>query len=321
MGRKILQLILLFCVFFAIAGASAYLTLTFVIESEETVVVPRLKGEDAIAVLELLSELGLNTKVRGSEFNADVPKHHVIYQEPAAGTRIKKGRDVKVVLSKGPQTLPAPNLEGVSLQQAEVILKNNGLSTGVITETYHPGTKRSMVIAQDPGPGQPLERRDAVSLLISLGPRYEGHMMPRLEGLGLEKALAVLENRELAVGRIDSDFQEHQPPNIVIEQKPPHGYYVEPDRAVDLTVNRWSPDKRDTSAYSPEKRVLFRHQVPPGILKQHIRLELHAFGMSSVLYDQLMKPGREIWIMIPRYTDAAVFLYQNGELIRTEVYR
>ncbi len=322
MTRTIVKLLLLLIVFFTIAGASAYLTLTYVIESEETVVVPELKGKNAISVLELLSDLGLNTKVEESEFNPDVPRHHVIYQKPLPGATIKKGRDVKVVLSKGARTLGAPNLTGVSRQQAETILSNNGLATGVITKVFSRKVKAEMVIAQAPAPRESVTQGDRVNLLVSRGPRPERYRMPELEGMRLEKALRLIETYGLTVGRINSDHRKNRPANIVVEQEPLSGYYVEPEQEIRLTANRWFPAEDGKTGNKGEtgKDILFCYQVPPGFLKQHIRLEFKAFGMTSILYDQLMKPGRLIWVMAPKYTHSVIFLYRNNELIETEVY-
>ena len=44
-------------VFLVVAGISAYLTLTLIIKSEDTVIVPDLEGKDVVYALELLTEL------------------------------------------------------------------------------------------------------------------------------------------------------------------------------------------------------------------------------------------------------------------------
>ena len=67
---KITSLVL---VFLLAAGAGAYLTLTFIIKSEDAVIVPDLVGKDVVSALEILSELQLNTKVSGSEYNQKFP--------------------------------------------------------------------------------------------------------------------------------------------------------------------------------------------------------------------------------------------------------
>jgi len=63
---KILKIAALCTAFLLVAGASAYLTLTYIIKSEDTVIVPDLVGKDVVSALELLTDLQLNTKVSGS---------------------------------------------------------------------------------------------------------------------------------------------------------------------------------------------------------------------------------------------------------------
>jgi hypothetical protein len=72
--------------FVVVAGISAYLTLTLIIKTEDTVIVPDLEGKDVVYALELLTELELNTKVKGSEYTTDIPKNHVVFQEPQPGS-------------------------------------------------------------------------------------------------------------------------------------------------------------------------------------------------------------------------------------------
>ena len=109
MIARIIKIVGLAVVFIIIAGASAYFTLTLVIKSEEAVIVPELVGKDVVYALETLTDLELNTKVKGSEYNNDLPKHHVIYQDPEPGTEIKKGRDVRIIISKGSKSIIMPN--------------------------------------------------------------------------------------------------------------------------------------------------------------------------------------------------------------------
>ena len=154
MIEKLLK-IAAFCVLFiVIAGISAYFTLSLVIKSEDTVVVPELVGKDVVSVLETLTELGLNTKVRGSEYSADTPKHHVIYQQPEPGAEIKKGRDVRILISKGTETIPMPNLIGLSQRQAVILFDENDLCRGHIAGTSAQTFEKDAVIAQVPAPGR-----------------------------------------------------------------------------------------------------------------------------------------------------------------------
>jgi serine/threonine-protein kinase len=91
---KFAKLAILIVVFLVVAGASAYLTLTLIIKSEDTVIVPDLVGKDVVTALEQLTDLQLNTKVNGSEYSRQFPKNHIIFQEPEPGSEIKKDRDI-----------------------------------------------------------------------------------------------------------------------------------------------------------------------------------------------------------------------------------
>jgi len=320
MTRSILKFCFLLAIFFTIAGISAYLTFTLVIESEETVVVPDIENKNAINALKRLSDLGLNTKVKGSEYSSEFPMHHVISQHPEPGAMIKKGRDIRVVLSKGSRTFAVPNLTNIPRQQVEVIIANNGLKRGAVSKTFSQTVKKDFIIAHTPQAGSSIRRNASVNLLISLGPRPEVYLMPDVKGLGLEEAVRIIEKCGLSVGQIHSVNRQGHAANIIIDQKPFSGYYVKSDQTVDLSVNRWhrsgGSDKPDTE----DSEILFRYQVPAGILKQHIRVELNAFGISSTIYDELMLPGRKLWLMVPKHTDAAIFLYKNNKLIKTEIY-
>ena len=63
MIRRVAKISVLLIVFLIITGTTAYLTLTFIIKSEDTVVVPDLLGLDVVFSLEILTDLGLNTKI------------------------------------------------------------------------------------------------------------------------------------------------------------------------------------------------------------------------------------------------------------------
>jgi beta-lactam-binding protein with PASTA domain len=86
MISRVLKIAILFFVFILVVGASAYLTLTMIIKSEDTVVVPDLAGKNIVYALELLTNLGLNTKIEGSEYSAEMNKKYFIFQEQETGS-------------------------------------------------------------------------------------------------------------------------------------------------------------------------------------------------------------------------------------------
>lgn len=318
MLRQVFKFLLILVVFSAVAGLSAFFTLSFFIQSEESVVVPHLEGKDAISVLQLLGGLDLNTRVRGFEYDADVAKNHVIHQSPEAGRTIKKGRDVTLIISKGTPTVALPDLKGRNLPQARLILEQNGLVKGNRTAVYADDAARGRVLAQYPAPGTIVKRSESVDLLVSRGPRTPAYKMPDLEGRYLDDAVVVLDKYGLSMDAVNTLYDQSKPENTVIRQNPPPGQYIEKNRGVTLSVNRSEKGGPDAPGDAADR--LFRYTLPQGYLKHHVRLEMSIYGMTITLYDELMAPGREIWTVVPEHAHAALFLYLNEELVVSEIY-
>ena len=320
MISRILKLGALFFLFVLIVGASAYLTLTLIIKSEDTVVVPDLSGKNVVYVLELLTDLGLNTKVKGSEYSADVPENNVIFQEPEPGAEIKKGRDVRIIISKGAKSILMPNLKGLSVRQARIILEENSLRRGEISSTYSNTIKKDEIIAQIPSPGTMITRGACVNLLVSMGIRPRAYKMPDLIGLSLNSAITMIESIDLVLGEIKTRFHKDKPLNTIVAQELLSGYRVTQGSAVNIVINRKPIKKGRRYLNESQEGGLFRYRLKDGFLKRHIRVRLNSFGVSADLFDGFMKPGEEIWLLIPRKNNATVFLYEDGELLKTFVY-
>lgn len=310
---RIIKIAALCVLFIGVAGITSYFTLSFIIKSEDTVIVPDFVGKDVVYVLESLTELGLNTKVKGSEYNADVPKNHIILQEPKAGSEIKKGRDVKIIFSKGPQMIPMPNLAGLSLQQARLFFEEQDLCRGNLATVFDIGTDKDTVIAQSPPSGATVRRGSCVDLLVSEGPRPAAYKMPDLSGLQLEDALLTIERYHLPHGEIKTQIEKGKSKNSVLEQDPPTGYRVIEGDEVNLVINR----RKEAGTVA---RGIFHYRIDNGFLKRHIRVQLNRDGLTSDLFDDFVSPGKDIWLIIPGDQPATLLVYDDDRLVRTEVY-
>lgn len=306
--------------FFIITGVCAYFTISFFIQNEEPVIVPVLTGQDIVDVLELLTGLGLNVRVKGSEYSSDVAENNIIHQDPAPGEVIKRGRDVRIIISKGTKTLPMPNLKGLNLQQALLILDKNGLNKGNISKTYHPTIKQDRIIAQHPVSGKTIERGISPDLLVSRGMGPTEFVMPDLCGLYLDEAVLAAEKNHLVIDTIKTVYQKNKTANTVLSQKPLPGYHYLENQLINLVVNRKTGHGSENKNIENKQTALFRYRLPPGYLKQQIRVELRAFGTTFILYDELMKPEKEIWVAVPAYSVAVIFVYKNDELIMSEIF-
>ena len=308
--KPIFKIGVFFGLFLVFTGAMGYLTLRLIVRSEDIVVVPDLVGKDVVYALEILTGLGLNTKVAGFEYRADIPKNHVAYQEPRPGAEVKRDRDVRIMVSKGSQTVVVPNLVGMDVREANIIMEENGLASGAVSKTHSEQAVRGEVMSQAPAPGGIVKREDMIDLLVSLGRWPVRLKMPYLDGLAPEDAILILERSQLNLGQIRHVQRTDRPKGVVVEQEPSSGYPVTSGTLVNLTVNR-----SEKSVVLDKGLYVFHHHVIDGFLKKHIRLRVNAFGMLYDLYDVFQPPGKDIWLLVPYDPDVTFFLYQDEEAV------
>lgn len=307
--KFLLKAILVSAIFLAVAGISGYFTLKFIIRGEHTVVVPELVGRDVIYALHILTDLGLNTKVSGFEYRGDVPENHVAHQDPPPGSVVKQNRDVRMIISRGPRSLVVPNLAGMDLRQAHIVMEENGLLPGVLSRTYSPSARVDQVIAHVPPPGTEALRGDSMDLLVSLGKRPPTQKMPDLDGTPLTEAMVLLERRGLGLGRVEAMMNHDRPQGVVVGQSPLYGYEVAPETPVHLMVNR-----TEEGPLFDQGLTLLQYGLNEGFLKSRVRIRVNAYGIFYKLYDAFVSPAQQVWLLVPSDPRAVVFVYENGEL-------
>jgi serine/threonine-protein kinase len=315
----VLRIALLAGLFMTMAGIGTYLALTVIIKGEDTVIVPDLVGKDVLDGLEILSDLGLNTRVKGTVYSDRVPKNHVIDQDPEAGTAIKRGRDVKIRVSRGPQTIVMPNLAGLSLQQGRILLKENGLCQGTISSMTDARSAADQIIAQYPSPDATVSRHTCTDLLISRGPASPAFAMTDLSGFTLETAIRRLEKLQLKPGRISIVHNADAPPDTVVDQTPPAGYRVSLGSRVDLTVNQSVTGRAPDRFQNEDQVALFRFSLGNGFLKRRVQVKLSLAQMTITLFDDFLAPGQEIWLSVPKSGNPTVLVYVDGQLAESQM--
>lgn len=319
MIARIAKIFALFIAVISVAGISGYLTLAFIIKSEDTVVTPKLIGKETVYALEILTDIGLNTKVKGFEYSFEVPVNHIIFQEPEAGSEIKKGRDVRIIISKGAVTVLTPNLKGLSIQQAHIIIEENGLHQCVLSADWDRKVEKDNVITHFPPSGLLIRRDSCINILVSLGRRPKAYKMPNLNGLYLDDAIILLERNNLSLGKIKPIFDKNKPQNIIISQEPLSGWRALEKTLINVTVNK-KPNEKDNKYFSNLKGAgIFRYRLKDGFLKKHIKVKLNCFGLSNNLFNDFVKPGEEIWFLIPN-SNATVLVYEDNKLVKTQIF-
>ena len=100
----------------------------------------------------------------------DQQRGFVVASDPAAGAKLALPATVDIVISKGPASLPAPDLYGRTLAEARSMIEAIGLRVGGVTRDTSSITPENTVIGQIPAAGQNVSNGGAISLRISRFP-------------------------------------------------------------------------------------------------------------------------------------------------------
>lgn len=116
--------------------------------SPSQVAVPDVVSTQSITAERVLHSVGLRYRVT-SAYSSTVSQGLVMLQQPRTGSRVEPRGIVRLVVSKGPQPVPVPNLQGLSQDAATVLLKRAGLQVSIQTSDTITGPT-GVVVGQDP---------------------------------------------------------------------------------------------------------------------------------------------------------------------------
>ena len=115
----------------------AFFSLKGYTRHDDEIVVPDFVGLNADSVLEEYAE-DFNFVILDSIYTATLPEGAVYHQNPLPNSNVKKGRNIYFVkVSEAPEKVVMPNLRNLSLRQAMVILRSNGLKVSQLEYVDH----------------------------------------------------------------------------------------------------------------------------------------------------------------------------------------
>ena len=202
----------------------------------QPVTVPNVVGLSGTDAFTALTNAGLAVGTVAEVYSDAVPAGRVISQNPLAGNSVSPGSAVNLVVSKGPQSVTAPDVVGLSGTDAFTALSNAGLTVGTVTEAYSATVPAGKVISQNPPAGNHVSPGSAVNLVVSRG--TQPGTVPNVVGMTQAQAAAAITGAGLTVGTVAEQTSTTVPAGRIISQDPPAGNSVPPGSAVDLIVSK-----------------------------------------------------------------------------------
>lgn len=158
--------------------------------------VPNLVASEKDAAQKALQDSDLQVGEVKDAYSETIAKGQVISQSLEAGTSIRHGTTVNLVISKGREPLKVPEVVGLSSEQAHETLTEAGFAVQV-TEEFSDSAAKGTVISQDPKADETRYRNDPIALVVSKGP--ETVTVPNVVRMSEADAVATLEAAGLNV--------------------------------------------------------------------------------------------------------------------------
>ena len=257
-----------------IAGIIAVAIFFVVLKGGEQTLVPEIRGKELTeALLELQAkELYPRIQLRYSLSSHD--KGLILEQDPRAGTIVKAGRRIRLVVSQGVMINRIENFIGRNIDEVRMELQTFIGASGIpllslkepLTYDFSPASPGT-ILRQKPEPGTDISGPMSLEFVISRGQENTMITVPQLAGLSLSAALE-------RIGRTGTVFEfslrnilDGERGESVVSQTPAPGVSVSPNTRISLTVN--------TPAQLHEDEVfkLFSYDMSPNPYPLPVRLE------------------------------------------------
>jgi beta-lactam-binding protein with PASTA domain len=245
--RTFFRLVLLALILLVVAMISALTAMQIAIHGRE-VSVPDFLGKTPAEAARISEQDGLPVEVERQYYSATVAAGKIVSQTPAAGTKVRRGWQVRVAESLGPQRVQIPNVTGESQRAAEINIRRRGLDITSIAEIAVPGTIADRVLSQSPPANATDVSAPKISLLVSAAPPSPSFVMPSLIGQSLGTATASMRSAGLQLGKVSiADMAVNatapvappapiSPASVIVGQNPIAGQKVNEGVLVTFTV-------------------------------------------------------------------------------------
>ena len=203
--------------------------------------IPEVRGMTRRKAESTLEKAGLEVKVR-EEYDETVKKNRAIGTQPDEFTRVEKGTEVVLLMSKGREQVELPDVRDLDRDEARRVLEEAELDP-VFKEEETEDEKPGQVISQAPLPGERVDKGSEVTVVVAKEPADE--TVPDVVDLEVNDAIEALQDAGFKVRQRTEPVDTPDEDGVVLDQDPGSGVSQPRGSRVTITVGRFSPDNLD----------------------------------------------------------------------------
>jgi beta-lactam-binding protein with PASTA domain len=297
-----------------VSGLSAFF---LALQGEEQTAVPNIREMELLDALVDLQEKGLIPQVQARYSSDPSLKGRVIDQKPAAGSLVKMGKRVTLVVSQGSIVTTVENFVGWKLNDVRTHLQSLFATYNPLLRIQEPVTyvfdkaPAETVLEQKPTAGTELAEMENLVLIVSRGPEIPSVKMASYIGMSFRQTIPLLAKNNVPFIFSIVEPSAGQTPEFVVGQTPAPGTDVGPDTRLALQVA--------APAKTTGKLVfgLFQCSLPAYPVWVDMRLEAQNLSGERRTIFSMKHPGGQVAVPYSEEPNTTLILSISGR----EVYR
>lgn len=288
------------------------------------VVVPEFVGKSLSQALRIQqqNEGNLKIDVSNEAESSTAPRETVIAQDPQPGAVVNSGKTIFLTISKGTRLREVPELLGLDIRRARLLLSEARLKIGKRSYLKSPDRERGIVIMQYPEGKTMAGQHEAVDVVLSDG-KADSDVMPRVVYQRLTEARSLLKDAGVTKVDIEYTVSRDHPDDLVLAQDPPPGVPARADLSAKLQVSRAAGAPAPETADGEGKRkVWVQFDMPPGLTAKLLEVDVTDAVATHRVYSQTHAPGETVRLEISGQGPMQVkfFLDQNPVPVLEQKY-
>ena len=227
-----------------LVGIAAISSFFVAVRGAEQTMVPELRGKELAGALLELQEKELYPRIQLRYSQSSQDRGQILEQDPRAGTIVKAGRRIRLVVSQGVMINRIESYIGRNVDEVRMDLQTLAASSGgpllMMKEplmydfsSEAPGT----ILRQKPEPGADISGPMSLEFVVSRGQEHTLITVPQFTGLLLSPALEQIGRTKIIFDFSLREIREGEQGETVVFQNPPAATNVSSNTLVNLVVN------------------------------------------------------------------------------------
>ena len=212
--------------------------------SNNEVEVPNIVGKLTDDVKAQIEDLGLKLEVKSTK-ESDELENTILETDPKAGTKVKKGSIISVIVSAGEEQVEMPDFRNYERTDIEKTLKSKEFTNYTITEEYSDSVESGYLISQSPSAGTMISKKTSIEIVVSKGPEIKYIDVADVTGKTLDEAKKALNGLNVKVSEQETNKKDED--GIVLSQDDNVGKKLQEGATVTLTVGKYKEETIDIS--------------------------------------------------------------------------